>query len=129
MNKFLKNIKYTIVNLAVPKEIELNDFNINVDIENLPQIYNTTLGVGISLNIKVDKYYTIFEQMDNDVINPFEETKRDFLKQVTEEIFGEFRPLIYKIIDSAYKRDFQKVVENAKELEKSMFDVDDQKEE
>lgn len=42
-------------------------------------------------------------------------------QQIEEVVFGEFRPLLLEIIQSAYGRDYEGVVKNAEQILNTMF--------
>jgi len=116
MSKLSKHIQAKISDKRYiePKPFDIDWTASEFDTGELPYTYEHRLGVKVEAKFYSDHYNKKLEH---------EEIVQRLKAAIIEEVFGEFRPILYKISMASYERDFLSVNKLVKELENQMFDI------
>lgn len=116
MSKLSKHIQAKISDKRYiePKPFDIDWTVCEFDTGDLLYSYEYRLGAKLETKFYSDHYNKKLE---------YEEIVQRMKAAMIEEVFGEFRPILYKISMASYERDFISVNKLVKELENQMFDV------
>lgn len=114
MSKLSDAIRVKQGERVMPPKMHMLPLNINADFATTGRMMFRQYHIGVEIHAHLNL-------PDNPNAKSIQNVVEHCRRMICEEVFGEFRPMLLKIITSAYENDFEKVETTAEEILKRMF--------